>query len=100
MAYAFDVAPECDCFPWNGYLCNADIGVFASMDCVAIDTAICDMIDKAPIGPNSRAEELGLKPGEDKFKAVNAFTPRIQLKAGEKIGLGTMNYELIEYDRN
>jgi hypothetical protein len=56
------------------------------------------MIDKAPIGPNSRAEELGLKPGEDKFKAVNAFTPRIQLKGAEKIGLGTMNYELIEYE--
>jgi hypothetical protein len=56
------------------------------------------MIDKAPIGPNSRAEELGLKPGEDKFKAVNAFTPRIQLKAAEKIGLGTMDYELVNYE--
>jgi hypothetical protein len=75
-----------------------DVGVFASKDAVAIDTAVADMIDKAPIGPNSRAEELGLKPGEDKFKAVNAFTPRIQLKAGEKCGLGTMNYELIEYE--
>jgi hypothetical protein len=72
--------------------------VFASKDPVAIDAAVCDMIDKAPIGPNSRAEELGLKPGEDKFKAVNAFTPRIQLKAAEKIGMGTMNYELIEYE--
>ena len=98
MAYAFDVAPECDCFPWNGNYVTPDIGVFASKDCVAIDTAVVDMIDKAPIGPNSRAEELGLKPGEDKFKAINAFTPRIQLKAGEKNGLGTMNYELIEYE--
>jgi hypothetical protein len=98
MAYAFDIAPECDCFPWNGTYVAPDVGVFASKDPVAIDSAVADMIDKAPIGPNSRAEELGLKPGEDKFKAVNAFTPRIQLKAGEKIGLGTMNYELIEYE--
>jgi hypothetical protein len=98
MAYAFDIAPECDCFPWNGNYVAPDVGVFASMDVVAIDTAICDAIDKAPIGPNSRAQELGLQPGQDKFKAVNAFTPRIQLKAGEKIGMGSMDYELIEYE--
>jgi hypothetical protein len=56
------------------------------------------MIDKAPIGPNSAAEQLGLKPGADKFKAINAFTPRIQLKAAEKIGMGTMSYELVTYE--
>ena len=77
-------------FRGMGTTWHRNVGVFASMDAVAIDTAIADMIDKAPIGPNSRAEELGLKPGEDKFKAINAFTPRIQLKAGEKCGLGTM----------
>ena len=75
-----------------------DVGVFASNDPVAIDSAICDMLDKAPIYPGGRSEELGLKPGEDKLKAVNAFTPRIQLKAAEKIGMGTMNYELITYE--
>jgi hypothetical protein len=98
MSYAFDIAPECDCFPWNGNYVAPDVGVLASMDPVAIDTAACDLIDKAPIGPNSRAQELGLQPGQDKFKAVNAFTPRIQLKAGEKIGMGSMDYELIEYE--
>ena len=76
MAYAFDIAPECDCFPWNGNYVAPDVGVFASMDPVAIDTAVADMIDKAPIGPNSRAEELGLKPGEDKFKGhQRLYTP-------------------------
>lgn len=98
MCYAFDIAPECDCFPWNGQYVAPDVGVFASMDPVAIDTAVADMIDKAPIGPGSRAEELGLKPGEDKFKAVNAFTPRIKLKGAEKIGMGTMDYELITHE--
>ncbi|MBC8176190.1 MAG: DUF362 domain-containing protein [Deltaproteobacteria bacterium] len=98
MCYAIDIAPECDCFPWHGNYVAPDVGVFASMDPVAIDTAVADLIDKAPIGPNSRAEELGLKPGEDKFKAINAFTPRIKLKAAEKIGMGIMDYELIEYE--
>lgn len=98
MAYAVDICPECDCFPWGGIPVAPDVGVFASNDPVAIDSAIIDMIDKAPIMPTSRAEELGLKPGEDKFKAVNAFTPRIQLKAAEKIGMGTTNYELVVYE--
>ena len=89
MSYAVDMCPECDCFPWGGLPVATDVGIFASMDPVAIDTAIVDMIDKAPIYPGGRSEELGLKPGEDKFKAVNAFTPRIQLKAAEKIGMGT-----------
>jgi hypothetical protein len=98
MAYAVDICPECDCFPWGGMPVVPDVGVFASKDPVAIDSAICDMIDKAPVMPTSRAEELGLKPGEDKFKAVNAFTPRIQLKAAEKIGMGSMNYDLVVYE--
>lgn len=30
----------------------------------------------------------------DKFKAVNLVTPRIQFKAAEKIGMGSMTYDL------
>ncbi len=100
MAYAVDMCPECDCFPWGGLPVATDVGVLASNDPVAIDAAICDLLDKAPIYPGGRSEELGLKPGEDKLKAVNAFTPRIQLKAAEKIGMGTMNYELVTYEPN
>jgi len=98
MAYAVDIAPECDCFPWADTPVTPDVGVFASYDLIAIETALVDMIDKGPIMPGSRAEQLGLKPGEDKFKAVNGYTPRIMLKAGEKMGAGTMNYELITYE--
>ena len=98
MIYGVDIAPECDCFPWADIPICPDVGVFASKDLVAIDTAFADMVDSYPIMPKSRAEQLGLKPGEDKFKAVNGFTPRIQLKSGEKIGLGTMDYELITYE--
>jgi hypothetical protein len=98
MAYAVDVCPECDCFPWGGMPIVPDIGVLASKDPVAMDACILDLIDKSPVMATSRADELGLKPGEDKFKAVNAFTPRIQLKNAEKIGMGTMNYEMVTYE--
>ncbi len=94
MAYVVDVAPECDCFPWAGLPIVPDIGILASKDIVAIDTAAVDLIDAAPNYPGSRAEELGLKPGDDKFKAVNLVTPRIQLRAAERLGMGSMQYEL------
>lgn len=94
MAYAVDITPECDCFPWAGTPIVPDLGIFASKDIVAIDTAIVDKIDAAPNYPGSRADDLGLKPGDDKFKAVNFVTPRIQLRAAQKIGMGSMDYEL------
>lgn len=99
ISYAIDIdAVYCDCFPTAELPACPDLGVFASKDPVAIDTACVDMVDKAPIMPGSVAEELGLKPGDDKFKATTTgWTPRIQLKAAEEIGMGTMNYELIEY---
>ncbi|HAA89781.1 MAG TPA: iron-sulfur cluster-binding protein [Peptococcaceae bacterium] len=98
LSYIVDVCPECDCFPWSGVPVCPDLGVLASKDPVAIDTAAVDLIDNAPIMPGSRAEELGLKPGDDKFAAVNLVTPRIQLRAAQKIGMGSMDYELIEYE--
>ena len=98
MTYVQDVCPECDCFPWSGVPIVPDIGILASKDIVAIDAAALDLIDAAPNMPGSRAEQLGLKPGDDKFKAVNLVTPRIQIRAAEKIGMGTSNYELETYE--
>lgn len=98
IGYIYDVCPECDCFPWSGMPVAPDIGILASKDIVAIDMAAVDLIDQAPIGPGSRAEELGLKPGDDKFKAVNAFTPRIHIRAAESIGMGSTDYELVKYE--
>lgn len=98
ISYGVDISPECDCFPWAGTPVAVDVGVLASKDIVAIDAATVDLIDKAPIYPGSRAAELGLKPGDDKFKAVNAFTPRIAIKAAERIGMGSTDYELVEYE--
>jgi uncharacterized Fe-S center protein len=95
---AIDVVPECDCFPWAGKAVCPDIGIFASKDLMAIEEATLDAIDNAPISPASVAAEKGLKPGEDKFRAINGFSPRIITRAGEKIGLGTREYSLTNYE--
>ena len=39
-----------------------------------MDAATLDLIDAAPSMPGSRADALGLKPGDDKFAAVNLVT--------------------------
>jgi uncharacterized Fe-S center protein len=95
---AIDVVPECDCFPWAGKAVCPDIGIFASKDLMAIEEATLDAIDNAPISPGSVAEEKGLKPGEDKFRAINGFSPRIITRSGEQIGLGTREYQLTNYE--
>jgi len=95
---AIDVVPECDCFPWAGKAVCPDIGIFASKDLMALEEATLDAIDNAPISPGSVAMEKGLKPGEDKFRAINGFSPRIITRSGEKIGLGTREYALTNYE--
>ena len=96
--FAIDVVPECDCFPWAGKAICPDIGIFASKDMIACEMATLDAIDAAPIIPGSVAAEKGVKIGDDKFKIVNGFSPRITMNAGEKIGSGTTQYKLITYE--
>lgn len=98
MSLIMDVAPECDCFPWHGQYIVPDVGIAAGKDIVAMDAATLDLIDAAPSMPGSRADALGLKPGDDKFAAVNLVTPRIQLRAAQKLGIGTMDYELVTWE--
>jgi hypothetical protein len=95
---AIDIVPECDCFPWAGKAVCPDLGIFASRDLMALEEATLDAIDNAPIIPGSVAEEKKLKPGEDKFRAINGFSPRIITRAGEKIGLGAREYSLTNYE--
>ena len=103
LVYAIDTAPLCDCIPWTATPVTPDIGVFASKDIVAIDTAILDFIDAAPAypgGANNALEEVkgGYQQGDEKYKITQGTSPRYQLTAGVKNGMGTMDYELIKYD--
>jgi len=98
MTYIQDVVPECDCFPRSGIRIVPDLGIIAGKDIVAVDSATLDLIDEAPNIPGSRAEALGLKPGDDKFKALNLASPRIHLRAAQKLALGSMSYEIDKHE--
>ena len=61
-----------------------DVGITAGDDPVAVDQASYDLINKAY--------------GKNFFKKIfPEIDPEVQLKYAEKIGLGTRDYELVNY---
>lgn len=96
--FAYDVTPHCDCYSYGDVPIVPDIGVLASDDPVATDQASVDLVIKSPGIPGSALEEKKcLEPGCDKFRAIFPEADwRWQLEAGEKLGLGTRNYQLIK----
>ncbi|MDQ7826101.1 MAG: DUF362 domain-containing protein [Candidatus Eremiobacteraeota bacterium] len=76
------MTPECDCMNTDERFV-ADIGVLASTDAVAIDKATLDLTARA----------FGKSVAELSHPKQDAL---IQIAHGEKIGLGSMSYELIK----
>lgn len=74
LTYAVDITPGCDCEPRRMSSCVSDIGVFASLDPVALDSACYDAAVKA--GKHFRGHE--------------------QLAYAEKLQIGSMDYKLVE----
>ncbi|MCT8977825.1 DUF362 domain-containing protein [Clostridium sp. CX1] len=77
ITFAFNITRGCDCEGHSMKPIAKDIGVFASTDPVAIDKACLDALDKAS--------------GKTVFKRG-----RNTLEYAEKIGLGSMEYELVQ----
>ena len=73
-----------------------DVGMFASFDPVALDMACADAVKKQVASPGSVLAEVELDLG-DNFTNANPDTRWMAaLEHGEKLGLGTRDYELIE----
>ncbi|MDD4801833.1 MAG: DUF362 domain-containing protein [Syntrophomonas sp.] len=95
ISFVTDISPECDCYGYNDLPIVQDLGIMASLDPVALDKACADMVNGFPAMPGSVIEHL--KAGEDKFEAVHpGIYWQAQLEHAERIGLGSMEYELIE----
>jgi len=76
------VTKDCDCMSKEGEIIADDVGILASKDPVALDKASIDKIIE--------------RSGVDVFKQSHERDWAVQLKHGEKIGLGSQEYELIE----
>lgn len=95
-----DISPNCDCHEENDAPILPDVGMFASFDPIALDQACVDACLRAEPLPNSQLSDHLNQPHwhmqEDHFFNSN---PNIRWKEtlshGEKLGLGTREYELI-----
>jgi uncharacterized Fe-S center protein len=99
ISFIMNVSPLCDCWATNDAAIVPDIGIAASFDPVALDKACADMVNQsaANIGTCLDVHEYGALRGDDKFKLLHPKTNwRVGLEHGEKIGLGSMNYELVK----
>ncbi len=92
-----DVSPYCDCHAENDVPIIPDVGMFASFDPVALDKACVDMANKQPVMQNSVISK-NCEDNHDRF--AHKVTPDAEwetcLTHCEKLGIGTVDYELIE----
>lgn len=77
ITFVHNITRECDCAGTSMKPIAKNIGIFAGKDPVALDTACLDLVQKSS--------------GQKLFEKG-----RTTLRHAEKIGLGTMEYELIE----
>lgn len=93
ISLVMDVSPNCDCHPENDVPVIPDVGMFASFDPVALDQACAEACNRMPRNAGAAFEA----DTEDLFHSVHTVTNwREQTEHGEKIGLGSTYYELIE----
>jgi uncharacterized Fe-S center protein len=96
ISLVMDVSPFCDCHAENDAPVIADVGMFASFDPVALDTACAEACNKMEPLPNTFLTERGNRTG-DIFNDTHPVTNwRTGVEHAEKIGVGTTAYELIE----
>ena len=101
VSLIMDVSPNCDCHGENDAPILPDLGMLASFDPVALDQACADLCLQAEPLPNSQLSDNLSRPDwhhhHDPFRDSNPNTRwRETLEHGEKIGLGTREYELIK----
>ncbi len=95
--YAVDITPSCDCYGWTDTPIVNGLGVFASLDPVAVDKACIDLMNDAPGLINSEAEEFGaLAPGSKKLNLIKGKDIEPQVYGGVENGLGTTTYQIEE----
>lgn len=108
ISFIMNVSPECDCWGHNDAAIVPDLGIAASLDPVALDQACADLVAKAPVLQTSNAlsekccchdhghQDHCHEEVDDKFKVLHPDTNwQSGLEYGEKIGLGSREYELV-----
>ncbi|WP_283674407.1 DUF362 domain-containing protein [Butyricicoccus sp. Marseille-Q5471] len=99
ISLVLDVSPNCDCHAENDVPIVPNVGMFASFDPIALDQACADAVNRMPINPGSCISdhaEHAHEHAHDHFHLSHPDTDwQVALDHGEKLGLGTRQYELV-----
>ncbi len=99
LSLATHLTPVCDCFGFTSMPIMADVGVFGSDDIVAIDQAVLDLTSTLPLIEENLPTSMEVHtrtghplswlhgPLKDPYKVC---------EYGEKLGLGSRQYELVD----
>ena len=94
--FLLKVTPDCDCVPWSDAPIVPDIGILASKDPVALDQASYDLVNRQQ-GLVSSSLHFNHEAGAGRVQGHMAYGRREhQLEYGEKIGIGSRKYKLVE----
>ena len=98
ISLVIDVSPNCDCHAENDMAIVPNVGMFASFDPVALDMACVDAVNaQTPLRGSAADDEYAKAHVHDHFQRLHPDTNwRSCLEHGEKIGIGTREYELIK----
>ena len=96
---ATHMTPVCDCFGFTSMPILPDAGVFGSDDIVALDTATLDVISKTRLIEDNipTTMEVHTREGHP-FRWLHGpyKDPYMVTEYGEKLGLGSRDYELVD----
>ena len=96
ISLVIDVSPFCDCHAENDLPIVPDVGIFASLDPVALDVACADAVNAERPVEGSILSKRPAASG-DHFTAVHPVTDwHTMVEHAEKLGMGNREYELIK----
>ena len=84
LNFLLKMTKDCDCMAGDQPEIVEDIGILSSLDPVALDKASADLVNK--------------RAGKDMLRVGYDLDWSLQLKHGAKIGLGSIEYELVELE--
>ena len=99
LVLATQMTPVCDCFGFTGMAILPDAGIFGSDDIIAIEQAVLDMTAKTPLIEENIPTSMNIASREGHpltWLHGQLKDPYIVVKYGEKLGLGSRDYELID----
>jgi uncharacterized protein len=91
-----NVAPFCDCWGFTTPSVVPDIGILASDDIVAAESAALDLIREEDFIEGSLPPPLKRQGAGHLFRQIHGKDPRVQINECVKLAMGSVKYKFVE----